>query len=66
MGRMFVEQKCPASESPRESVARLMAELDRTAAEAGHRVTGDVAIMEYESPLEITRHLRLEANVTPT
>lgn len=43
-----------------------MAELDRTAAEAGHRVTGDVAIMEYESPLEITRHLRLEANVTPT
>lgn len=65
MGRMYVEQECHASETPRESVARLMAELDRTAAEAGHRVAGDVTIMEYDSPLEITRHLRLEADVVP-
>jgi Trm5-related predicted tRNA methylase len=66
MPRMFVEQKCPASESPREAVSRLMHELDITAAQAGQRVVGDVTIMEYESPLEITRHLRLEADVTPT
>lgn len=65
MGRMFVEQKCPRTETPRESVARLMHELDQAAATAGHKVTGDVTILEYESPLEITRHLRLEADVSP-
>jgi hypothetical protein len=65
MRRMFVEDKCPRSESPRAAVARLMVELDRAAAEVGHKVVGDVTIMEYESPLELTRHLRIEADVAP-
>lgn len=65
MPRMFVEQKCPASETPRAAVTRLMHELDEAAAKEGHRVVGDVTIMEYDSPLELTHHLRLEADVEP-
>jgi hypothetical protein len=65
MRRMYVEQQCPTTETVRQSCARLMAQLDNQAATQGHRVTGEVTIMEYDSPLVTTRHLRLEADVKP-
>ena len=66
MPRMFVEDTPVAGESARALVSRLMAELDRNAAIEGHRVAGDVSILEYpKSVFEYAPKVRLEADVTP-
>lgn len=63
--RMFVEGEwSDAHESPRMALARMMAELDKTAAEAGMVVTGDVEIAVSPSSLfAVPRRMRIEADV---
>jgi hypothetical protein len=63
---MFVEDTPTATETPRALVSRLMAELDDRAAREGHRVAGDVTILEYpKSVFEFAPKIRLEADVQP-
>ena len=66
MPKMYAEGKFPKGAPTREAMAHLMATLDREAADAAHRVTDDVTVMEYEPGLELNmRHIRIEAEVTP-
>jgi len=66
MARMFVEDAPVGNESARSLVQRLMVELDRSAAQEGHRVVGDVSILEYpKSVFEFAPKVRLEADVSP-
>lgn len=66
MARLYVEGPAAAGESPRMTVARMMRALDDQAAVEGHRVAGDVTIMEYpRSALALTATYRLEADVVP-
>jgi len=66
MPRMFVEDHPVNGETPRAVVQRLMAALDTEAAKQGHRVAGDVSILQYpESVFEPVPKVRLEADVIP-
>lgn len=62
-GRMFVEGDIAYGESPRMAAQRLMRELDDAAAKAGHRVSGEVTISQYEPNAFQVPALRLEADV---
>lgn len=64
MARMFVEDFIAVGKTARGATRRLMVELDRAAAGEGHRVVGDVTILEFEHTLG-ERSLRLEADVEP-
>jgi len=67
MPRMFVEDNPVNGESPRGVVSRLMRALDDEAAKQGHRVAGDVAILQYPaSVFEPAPKVRLEADVVPS
>ena len=64
MARMFVEGRKGTYDSVRTACSMLMRELDDEAAKNGHRVVGDVTIIEVENA--IAGHcLRLEADVVP-
>ena len=63
MPRMYVEGRV-GQDGVRNAVTYLMAELDKEAAQHGHRVIGDVEIAEGESVF--AGHIvRLEADVEP-
>lgn len=65
-GRMFVEGEFTDREGVRNASQRLMRELDDTAAAAGMKVVGDVAIAASETSLfAVPRTMRLEADVAP-
>lgn len=64
MPRMFAEAQVVSSSSLRDTVQRLMRELDDVAAREGHRVVGEVTILEGQrSRLDIGRTVRVEADV---
>ena len=65
MARMFVEGRVGSFDTVRQAAQKLMADLDSEAANAGHRVVGDVTISEVDHPVVSGTVLRLEADVEP-
>lgn len=65
MARMFVEGRVGSADTLRDAAQKLMRELDVEAAEAQHRVVGDVSIFEVQHDLLPGVMLRLEADVEP-
>lgn len=64
MPRMYVEGVIGSRDTPRMAAHILMKELDKEAAQAGHRVVGDVSIYEQANTFAGST-LRLEADVVP-
>ena len=64
MKRMYVEAPVFTDATDRDAVAYLMRQLDDEAAKQGHRVVGQVSVLEGP-PGAFTKIMRLEADVEP-